>query len=175
MVNKPPSRIHAGDSAAWLVNFPEYRPDQGWVLAYRLSNQSASYVVNAQALGDDFEVKITATQSRSFTAGKYTLIGYVTKVATDERVVVSETSLEVNPDITQAIDRRSQAERTLEAVRALLEGKANEDQQMLQYNGRTLSRYTISDLLTFESRLARTVAREKSRKAGQKGFIGVRI
>jgi hypothetical protein len=46
---------------------------------------------------------------------------------------------------------------------------------MIQYNGRTLSRYTFEALETIRSRLKRTVARERERRRGSKGRIGVKF
>jgi hypothetical protein len=168
-----PKRLHAGDSASWVANFPEHPASEGWALKYSLSNASNVYTLTASPLGDDFEVSLTSTASAAFAPGLYTLIGYVEKE--DLRVSVSTTRFEVLPDVTQAHDRRSQAERTLQAIRDVLEGKASDDQQMIQYAGRTLSRYTFEQLITIESKLARTVARERARKAGHRGLIGVQL
>lgn len=165
-----PKRLHAGDSASWVADFPNYPASEGWSLKYSLSSASNVYTLTASPLGDDFEVSIASSVSSTFAPGLYTLIGYVEKG--DERHTVTEDRFEVLPNITEAHDRRSQAERTLQAIRDLLEGKASDDQQMIQYAGRTLSRYTFEQLIAIESRLARRVAREKQARRGSRGFIG---
>ena len=168
-----PKRLNAGDSASWVASFADYPASQGWDLRYSLTNGSNVFSVATKALGDDYEVVIGSSLSSTFSPGQYSLIGYVMK--DDERYIVSTSDLEVMPDVTVKADRRSQAERTLQAINDLLEGKADDDQQMIQYAGRTLSRYTFEQLEAIRSRLARTVAREKDRKAGRKGSIGVKL
>lgn len=168
-----PTRLNAGDSASWVASLPAYPASSGWSLSFALVNSTASHPIAATALGDDFEVSISSSASIGYTPGVYTLIGYVAKGG--ERIQVSESRLDVFPDVTVAADRRTQAERTLAAIEDLLEGKADDDQQMIQYAGRTLSRYTFDQLEAIRSRLKRTVAREQARKAGHKGSIGVRF
>jgi len=170
---KTPKKLYAGDSASWLASFPEFLASEGWSLSYVLSNANGAHTITSTPIGDDFQVQITSTASSAFAPGRYSLIGYVEQG--DDRHVVSESSLEVFPNITEAVDRRSQAERTLQAIRDMIEGKASDDQQMIQYQGRTLSRYTFEQLIMIESRLARTVAREHARKSGSRGFIGVTL
>lgn len=165
-----PKRLNAGDSASWVVAVPGHPASDGWSFKYSLTNASHVHTLTATALGDDYSIRLGSSESASFAPGLYTLIGYVER--SDERVQVSSQRLEILPNLTEAHDRRSQAERTLSAIRDLLEGKATDDQQMIQYAGRTLSRYTFEQLLAIESRLARQVAREKARKAGSKGIIG---
>jgi hypothetical protein len=173
MITSKPSRLRAGDSVAWVESLPGFSPADGWTLAYSISNPTKALQVQATPLGGDFQVSISSAVSATLTPGSYTLIGYVSKAG--QRHSLTETLLTVIPDVTAAVDRRSQAERTLEAINALLEGKASDDQQMIQYAGRTLSRYTFAELTAFASKLSRTVARERARKRGEKGFIGVRL
>ena len=168
--NTAPRRLNAGDSASWVVSLPNYPATEGWSLKYAIANASQNYALTASALGDDFEVVIPSSTSSSYSPGLYALIGYVEK--DDQRTEVSSNRLEILPNVTSLHDRRTQAERTLQAIRDLLEGKATDDQQMIQYAGRTLSRYTFEQLIAIESRLARRVAREKAARKGHKGIIG---
>ena len=170
---KTPTRLNAGFSLAWVSSFPGFTASEGWSLSYQLTNHKNAHTIPATALGDDFQVEISPALSSTFAPGSYRLFAVAQK-GEDKRILTSS-SFEVLPDITKAADLRSPSERTLEAIEALLEGKATEDQQMIQYNGRTLSRYTFEALETLRSRLKRTVAREKERRRGGKGRIGVKF
>lgn len=168
-----PTRLNAGFSLAWVASFPGFTASEGWSLSYQLTNHTNAHTIPATALGDDFQVVISPALSSTFAPGSYRLFAIAQKA--DDRRILANTSFEVLPDITKAVDLRSTAERTLEAIEALLEGKATDDQQMIQYNGRTLSRYTFEALETLRSRLKRTVARERERRRGSKGRIGVKF
>ncbi|MAE21828.1 MAG: hypothetical protein CMK92_05295 [Pseudomonas sp.] len=170
-----PHAVRAGDSATWIVSFPKYPASKGWALSLTLVNGDTvnTTAFNVRSLGDEYEVTLGASESAQLTPGTYVL--YHTLSLGDERHTVQEKRFTVKHNVTTQHDPRSQAERTLQAIRDLLEGKADDDQQMVQYAGRTLSRYTFEQLIQIESRLARTVARERAAKAGHKGFIGARF
>ena len=171
MVNTP-SRLNAGDSLEWVASFAGFPASQGWNLIYVLTNATNSYTTEfvVSPLGDDFAVSVSAAASANLVTGDYSLFAVASKGA--QRQTVAETRFRVLPAVTTLHDRRTQAERTLQAIDDLLEGKADDDQQMIQYAGRTLSRYTFEQLEQIRSRLRRTVARQRARKAGAKSFIG---
>lgn len=170
-----PNSVHAGDSLTWSVEFPDYPADE-WSLSTSLNKPPSDFHLDpftVLAVGSAFQLSLTTTVSSTLNPGVYTL-AYAVSSGTD-RCTVHSTSIEVLPDVSAQYDPRSDTEKTLEAVIALLEGKVSDDTQMLQYDGRTLSRYTFTELETLRSRLLRTLAREKARKAGSKGLIGVRF
>lgn len=171
MVNTP-TRLNAGDSLEWGASFVGFPASKGWSLSFALTNSTHSYTTEfvVSPLGDDFSISLSATNSAALAVGEYALFAIMQKG--DKRQTVGETRFRVLPNVTTLHDRRTQAERTLEAIEALLEGKADDDQQMIQYAGRTLSRYTFEHLEQIRSRLRRTVARQRARKAGAKSFIG---
>jgi len=173
-----PQRLYAGDSLTWIARFAAYPASAGWQLRYTLTSAQQVYsnVFTVSSLSDDFRVSddfsvaLSPLKSATLAAGDYVLFATVEK--DNARHTVQETRFTVLPAITEAQDRRTQAERTLSAIENLLEGKASDDQQMIQYAGRTLSRYTFEQLAQIRSRLRRTVARQHARKAGAKPFIG---
>jgi len=167
-----PQRLNAGDSLTWIARFAAYPASAGWQLRYTLTSAEQVYsnAFTVSPLGNDFSVALSPSNSATLAAGDYVLFATVEK--DNARHTVQETRFTVMPAITEAQDRRTQAERTLSAIEDLLEGKASDDQQMIQYAGRTLSRYTFEQLAQIRSRLRRTVARQHARKAGAKPFIG---
>lgn len=174
MVNTP-NQLNAGDSLDWVVSFPDFPASDGWGLIYVLTNATNSYttefVVSPQE--DAFAVSLSVEDSVNIAVGDYTLFAVVNKEK--QRKTAAQTRFSVLPNVTSLHDRRTQAERTLQAIEDMLEGKAEDDQQMIQYAGRTLSRYTFEQLEQIRSRLKRTVLRERARKAGAKPFIGARF
>jgi len=69
-------------------------------------------------------------------------------------------------------DGRNNARKALDAIDAVLGGKATQDQQSYTIKGRSLTRYTVADLLKLRTSFVVKVNREK----GKSGFrkIGVR-
>lgn len=160
-----PKKINAGDSASWEIDQGDYTAVDGWAVGYSVVNSAQQYTVDGAAVvesGSNYKVTIAAAVSAGWTVGDYRLIGYATK--TGERVVFYDQAFRVDPDFTAAGDRRSKAQRMLDAVEAMIEGKANTDQQSMSINGRSLARYSWADLMPIRSQLKREVARESSKK-----------
>ena len=125
MVNTP-SRLNAGDSLEWVASFAGFPASQGWSLIYVLTNATNSYTTEfvVSPLGDDFAVSVSAAASANLVTGDYSFFAVASKGA--QRQTVAETRFRVLPAVTTLHDRRTQAERTLEAIEALLEGKADD-------------------------------------------------
>ena len=61
-------------------------------------------------------------------------------------------------------DGRTDAEKGLEAVRACLAGKASKDQLSYSIKGRTLTRYSVDELLKLKAYFVRLVRKERGIK-----------
>lgn len=72
-------------------------------------------------------------------------------------------------------DLRSHAEKTLEKVEAVLEGRATTDQLSYSLNGRSLSRIPISELREWRQHLRSEVLMEKRRRGDASSRVRVRI
>jgi hypothetical protein len=113
-----PRTIRAGDSAAWSRSSALYLPADGWALAYRGVPASGGCAIDIAPVvnGEAFDVTLTSTQTATWAAGEYTLVGVATK--TDSRVTVYAEPLTVLPNLMDAtgVDGRSVARQIVAAI-----------------------------------------------------------
>lgn len=128
ILSAEPTRFRAGDSVSWRRSWSDYPASAGWSLAYTLISSTAKRTITGAADGDAHLVTLTAADTDDWPAGRYTLIGHVSKAP--DRVEVLSLPVEVLPDLAAATtyDTRTHARRMLEALEAALEGRATRGQ-----------------------------------------------
>lgn len=146
-----PTSIIAGDSIAWKKTLADYPASAGWVLAYALRG-ATKIDFNAVASGDDYLVNVLAATSAAWIAGFYTWTSYVTKAG--QRYTVEQGAVEIHADpvgLAAGVDQRPHCRRVLDAIEALLEGKATRDQREYEIDGIRISRMDITELLRWRA------------------------
>ena len=162
-----PARIVAGDTAKWLRSLPDFPASSGWSLTYRLVNAGAAYSFTSTASGDDHLITVSAATTAGWTAGDYswrtqaTLSGEVYTIASGQIVI--------DPAFGSAIDARSDARKALDAVDAMLLGRATSGVQEYKIAGRMLMHIPIPELLALRDRLRMDVSREDAANAVASG------
>jgi hypothetical protein len=173
-----PAIINAGNTAKWLKSLPEYPASAGWVLSYELVNAAQRIAFSSSAVADDHLVIVPATTTADWVAGTYDWRALATLAA--EVYTVGQGRIEIAPAFGAAVDARSQARRTLEAIEATLEGRASSATAEYQIAGRALKYIPIPELLTLRDRYRRDVKAEDDAAAvasglGARGRIFVRF
>lgn len=169
---KIPAQIRAGDTIKWrddagVDNLGNEITSTSWTLTYYLRTNTASEgaTVVGSAYGTGWELTIAAATSAGFDAGQW----YWQAIATSgsEKVTLGAGQLEVLAALSYtgtpgAVDGRTQLEQDLAAVqaaiRSLISGGAV---QQYSIGNRSLSRYSLSDLMALESKLKAEVKREQ--------------
>lgn len=126
-----PTAIRAGDSAAWTRELPAYSAADGWALKYRLLYAAGTAVdITSTGAGTLHTVNLSAANTASWVAGSATLVAYVEKAATSEKVTLESTPVIILPDLTTAAthDGRSTNRIALENARAALASYAQKGQ-----------------------------------------------
>lgn len=162
-----PPTIQAGatlDTCAALGNFPA--PE--WTLAVHLRGPA---VINLAATPDGAAHKLAkaAADTAAFTPGVYQYVARVTRAADGWVEQVDAGQVEVLRDlatITDATDLRSDAQRGLDAIEAVLQKRAGMDQMRYTINGRELWRTPIADLLKLKGHYQTLVRRERAKARG---------
>lgn len=161
---KEPREFTAGETVVWSKSFDGYSATDGWALDYYFRG-AGQFDVSTEAQGDgSFLARIDAdTQAPT---GTYYFQGWVSKG--DEKHVVARGGCTVLPGLAgdvEAYDGRSNAKKTLDAIDAMLAGKATLDQQQYIIAGgggyRMLNRIQPSELIKLRETFARIVARER--------------
>jgi len=170
--SRPPKKIIAADAYAWRVAQGVW-PPATWGLEYDFV--SAGDRVNVVAVDEgagtwlvDLDAAATASLTPSI---DYEVFEYVTD-GTDSRTL-RRWRIPVLPDPRSAssgADYRSQARSMLEAIQALLAGKALKgDQLAYSIAGRQLTRYTPEELVKWEKVYIHRVRVEDRQAAIERG------
>jgi hypothetical protein len=171
-----PSSIVSGLKTEWTKRFTHYSPDL-WTLSYHLRGTQALDVTATDNEDGSFLVSFVAETSGDtptpLTPGQFFFQAYVTKIADPTvKVIVDHGRVNViaNLETLETFDGRSRAEVLLEAITAMLEGKATRDQMGYTIGQRTLTRIPIPDLLLLKKEYAGIVEAEHIKARVKKGL-----
>jgi len=176
-----PKQITAGTSVEWIVTLADFKPSDGWLLSYHLRGPSKLDLTHDTPLTDDlnFAVKLTTAKSSLLTAGRYFYQAFVVRGSgdTQEKRLVDNGEIEVLANLSDAdegYDGRSQNEKMLAAIDAMLQKKATRDQQSYTIGQRTLTRIPLDQLLQWRKYYASLVNGERALKRARNGgsFFG---
>lgn len=166
-----PTSLQAGDTLQWTRQLDDFPASAGWQLSYRLIGSAGSFAITAAAQGDLHAIAITADASGAWPAGSYMLLPAVSKDS--DRYSLPAIPVQVLANLagsTAATDTRSYAQRVLDAVEAILEGRAGSAESDVQINGRALRYFPIADLLALRDRMRQEV---RSEQASQRAAAGL--
>ena len=111
------------------------------------------FTITATEADDTYYIEVGSSTTASYTAGDYIWEAYITRSADSERIMVDSgrTEITINLANTNA-DLRSHAKKVLDAIEAVIEGRATIDQSSFSLGGRSLSRMSVDELMTFRDR-----------------------
>jgi hypothetical protein len=171
-----PKEVRVGLTWQWdREDLVDHYPAPTWTLTYYFKNAAANFTFAAAANGSFFRVSRTPAQTAALSAGSYDWIAVVSDGTAKHEV--DRGRIELLPDYTAAanLDDRSHARRVLEAIEAVIEGRASKDQQEYTINGRSLKLTPIPDLLVLKDRYAADVAKEDAAEAIANGAGNPRV
>ncbi len=161
--SQEPAFVVAGDSITWKKSLADYPAGAGWVLNYRLINAAGKIDIIGTASGDDHLISVTAAASAAWAAGDYTWTAYVTK--TVERYTLASGAITVKPNLAaqaEGYDTRSHAVKTLDAIEAVIEGRATQSHLSYSIAGRQMQFIPITELLVFRDKYRIEVRSEEN-------------
>lgn len=149
-----PTQITAGDTAEWLLSLTDY-PASSWMLTYYLVKDGAqvSFSGSQYGSGDTHHIDNAAATTAEWEAGTYSYRATVSD-GTD-RHTVEEGTIEVLPNFataTTGYDDRSFAKKALDAIEAVLLGRASQAQLEYSIAGRQLKFIPPADLMDLRDR-----------------------
>lgn len=174
MLNIPKS-IVSGDSVTWTDSLPQY-PASSWQLSWAIRGNSVLDEI-ATADGDDFVTVISSVESATLSTGVHHWQAYVTQGAT--RTTIGNGAIEVIRDLASTpagYDGRSEAQVMLDAVSQAIVAIGNGELiQSYSIKGRSLTKYSLTELIQLRDRLKGEVAREAARKAGRDNRVYIQF
>ena len=156
---KEPSTLVLGDYWAWKRDdLADTYPIGSYALTYEFHNDSGGGGVNkftltATEANDTYYIEAASSSTTGYAIGDYIWEAYITKASDSNRVMVDSgrTTITQNLADTNA-DLRSHAKKVLDAIEAVIENRASMDQSSMSIAGRSLSRMSIDELMTFRDR-----------------------
>lgn len=170
-----PSRLIAGDTWQWTLDLADY-PAGTWTAIAYFEKAGSSFNVTATPSGTTHSFTIAAATTANYAAGRYAWRVRVTNGSVTTTIEPGgHLEVEINPALGGGRDTRSWAQRTLEAVEAFLEGNASTAQASMSVGGRSLSRWSLSELNQWRDDLRAEVrAEQQGANAGLGRNIKVR-
>jgi len=133
------------DPADYALTY-EYHEDSG-------GGGSHKFAITATETTDDYIIEIPSATTAAYATGDFHWYAFITRTSDSERIAVDDgyAKIELNFADTNA-DHRSHAKKVLDAIEAVLENRASQDQMSYSIAGRSLSRMSITDLMMFRDR-----------------------
>jgi hypothetical protein len=157
-----PLSVYAGDTWKWRrEDLASDYPASAWTLTYYLTRAASKVTIVATADGDNFVVTVAKATTAAIAAGSYFWAAFASSAT--ERAKIDSGTIEVLPDLaaSAALDRRTHGQKVLDAIEAVIEGRATVDQVGYTIGGRRLDKTPIADLLMLRGHYKDEVAGEQ--------------
>ena len=169
-----PGELRAGDTWKWTKTLADYPASTPWTLKYRFKNAAGGFEITASASGNDYAVSVVAATTAPYAAGTYSWIAWV-EGGTSEKYTVDTGVCTINPDYragtaTAALDDRTHARIVLDAIEAVIAGRATKDQERYKIGERELWRTPIPSLLKLRQHYLAEVKAQQAAEAIKNGL-----
>lgn len=162
-----PEKIQAGDSLQFTDSLSNY-PATTWTLTYTLINENLRVSFSATASGTDHYTNVSPATSAKWIKGTYKYLATVSDGS--DRFTVGSGTVKILADVSEPSDQREHCEKVLDAIEAVIEGKATRDQSSYSIAGRSLSTYSPPELLAWRDKYKQEV---KSLRQAEKVAAGL--
>lgn len=157
--SQEPQTLIAGDTWRWARTLAGYPASSGWSLSYVLINAAAKLTITAQPDGDSHAVLVPAATTAGYPAGSYAWRARVSKDG--EIYTVGEGRLDIRDAFGgSTLDARSHARKALDAIEAVLEGRASSSVAEYEIAGRRLKYIPVPELMAMRDKYRAEVAQE---------------
>jgi hypothetical protein len=173
-----PTAARAGDTWRWTRDLSDY-PAPTWTLTYTIYSPTAVITIVGTADGTRHSIAKTAAQTAAYAAGRYEWVSHASSGS--ERYQVGFGVVQILPNVavaTTGYDARSHARKMLDAINAMLEGRATDgDLDVIRVaNGDRVTEWDVPTLLKLRQQYASAVAAEEAAaNGGRSGFAQMRF
>jgi hypothetical protein len=171
-----PKAVIAGDTLQWKrTDLGSDYPNDEYSLSYEAlleGNGTTKISISASARGEDYLVSVAAATTATYTAGTYQWRAFITRDSDSARISIGYGTWTVTQDAaTGTADPRTHAKTMLDKIESLLEGKADSDVANYSIQGRSLSKLSVDELLTWRNYYKAEVQKEirEERKRNNQG------
>ena len=157
-----PSAVYAGDTLLLLLGFGDYPADESWTLTFDFRKKDGSLITfSSTASGASHAITVAKDDTGVWIPGTYAGVAYVDDGS--QRFTVWRGQLEVLPNLAiedANYDARSHAQKCLDAINLVLEGKASRDVLNTTIAGQSVGRMSFRELLEAKAYYESIVANE---------------
>lgn len=150
------------------IALPTFPATDGWTLTYSFRGKELAQIdVESTADGSLHSFNVSSATTSAWIPGKYVGVAKVSDGS--ESHTIWKGYLEVFPDLSQQdanFDTRSHAQKCLDAINTVLEGKATRDVLSTTIAGQSISRMSFSELLSAKAHYENIVAGERDAADG---------
>ena len=172
-----PQQAVAGTNWKWQRGLSDF-PASTWTLSYYFREVTGKYSFDIVATNssDRFEVNLPFATTNNYAPGVYSGQGFVSKGA--DKFIVYDNQLEVGANFTlQGVgkDTRSHSQKTLVAIKGLLEGKFVEDASSYSIAGRSITKLDVQQLIDaknyYEAIVVMEIRNQRAKQGLQTGQV----
>ena len=157
--SQEPNELVVGDYWVWkrddlATDYPTY----SYALTYEFHEDSGGggnhkFTITATEANDTYYIEVPTTTTENYSIGDYIWGAYITRTSDSARIQIDEGKTTVSANLADTnADLRSHAKKVLDNIQAVIEGRATIDQSSFSLGGRSLSRMSIDELMTFRDR-----------------------
>lgn len=185
-----PATIVAGDRVAWKrVDLGSDYPPATYDLKYAARAEGSAteeggepdIQITATGSGSDFLIEVSKTTTAVWEPGRYHWQAYIVRKSDSERVTLTSGQFEIIANRTlSGDDPRTHVRKVLDAIEAVIEHRATQDQMRHMIAGRELWKTPIPDLLVLRDRYRHELASEETAnkiaaRLGNPSRMGIRF
>jgi len=160
-------KLYAGDSWSWTESLAEYPASQYTLKIYLQYRAEAVIELTGTASGDDHVFTYTAEAELS--GGEYVYRAKV--IDEDDNVTTIESgSVIIKADLAASTDSRNHYQKVIDAVEAIIEGRASKSYESISINGRAITEMSHSELLKLHSRYKYLLKQEAKKEKLAQGL-----
>lgn len=164
-----PNTINSGFNFSAQTWQPNYSGAE-WTLELLLRG-AGTISLTSERNGARHVFSANAAETASWIAGEYAY--FLRAVSGDDAFLLEQGTVRVTPDATKIADGtdiRSDAQKALDAIDAVLAKRATIDQKRYRINNRELERTDPKDLIALRAHFFELVQREKAKASGKSLF-----
>lgn len=167
-----PSIIYAGIKIEWTESLSDYLPSNGWTLKYTVLNANNRYDIVSTNDNDLHKISLLSADTAAWLGSDYALLQPYVEHTDGTIEILPRRTVKIEPNIINATtyDPRSHAQKTLEAIKAAIEGRASKEVLSLSITTRSGStkslqyltmKEMIEALALYESKVESELIQEK--------------
>jgi hypothetical protein len=127
-------------------------------VARAATGANVEFTITATNTGNDYLFTADSATTAAYTAGAYHYQIEVLETSSSNRIVVDQGELDVTVDLdVNAVDPRTHAEKMLQKIESVLENRADADVSSYSIAGRSLTKMSPEELLTWRDNYRREV------------------